>query len=32
MRPPQHNFVVVAPMFMKFGTDVKLDVFNTMVT
>ena len=29
---PHHNFVVIAPMIMKFGTDVKLDVFYTMVT
>ena len=29
---PHHNFVVVAPMIMKFGTGVKLDVFYTMVT
>ena len=29
---PYHNFVVVAPMIMKFGTDVKLDVFCTMET
>ena len=28
---PHHNFVVFAPMIMKFGTDVKLDVFYTMV-
>ena len=28
---PHHNFVVIAPMIMKFGTDVKLDVFYTMV-
>ena len=27
-----HNFVVVAPMIMKFGTGIKLDVFYTMVT
>ena len=27
-----YNFVVVAPMIMKFGTSVKLDVFYTMVT
>ena len=31
MRAPHHNFVVVAPMIMKFGTGVKLDVFYTMV-
>ena len=28
---PHHNFVVNAPMVIKFGTDVKLDVFYTMV-
>ena len=28
---PHHNFVVIASMIMKFGTDVKLDVFYTMV-
>ena len=27
-----HNFVVIAPMIMKFGTGVKLDVFYTMAT
>ena len=27
-----HNFVVIAPMIMKFGTGVKLDVFYTMET
>ena len=32
MRVPHHNFVVIAPMIMKFGTVVKLDVFYTMVT
>ena len=32
MRAPHHNFVVIAPMIMKFGTYVKLDVFYTMVT
>ena len=32
MRAPYHNFVVTAPMIMKFGTGVKLDVFYTMVT
>ena len=26
-----HNFVVIAPMIMKFGTGVKLDVFYTMI-
>ena len=25
MRGPHHNFVVIAPMIMKFGTGVKLD-------
>ena len=30
--PPHYNFVVIAPMVMKFGTGVKLDVFYTMVT
>ena len=29
---PHHNFVVIAPMIMKFGTGVKLDVFYTMAT
>ena len=32
MRAPHHNFVVIAPMIMKFGTGVKLDVFYTMIT
>ena len=32
MRAPHHNFVVIAPMIMKFGAGVKLDVFYTMVT
>ena len=32
MRAPHHNFVVISPMIMKFGTGVKLDVFYTMVT
>ena len=27
-----HNFVVIAPMIMKSGTAIKLDVFYTMVT
>ena len=31
LRAPHHNFVVIAPMIMKFGTGVKLDVFYTMV-
>ena len=30
--PPHHNFAVIAPMIMKFGTDIKLDVFYTMST
>ena len=29
---PHHNCVVIAPMIMKFGTGVKLDVCYTMVT
>ena len=29
---PHHNFVVIAPMIMKFGTGIKLDVFYTMGT
>ena len=29
---PHHNFVVMAPMIMKFGTGIKLDVFYTMVS
>ena len=29
---PHHHFVVIAPMIMKFATDVKLDLFYTMVT
>ena len=32
MRAPHHNFVVIAPMIIKFGTGVKLDVFYAMVT
>ena len=32
MMAPHHNFVVTAPMFMKFGTGVKPDVFYTMVS
>ena len=31
MRAPHHNFVAIAPMIIKFGTGVKLDVFYTMV-
>ena len=29
---PNHNFVVIAPMVIKFGTGIKLDVFCTLVT
>ena len=29
---PHHNFVVIAPMIMKFGTGIKRDVFYTMAT
>ena len=33
MMPPLHDsFVVIAPMIMKFGTIIKLDVLYTMVT
>ena len=32
MRVPHHNFVVIAPMIIKFGTGVKFDVFYTTVT
>ena len=32
MRAHHHNFVVIAPMIMKFATGVELDVFYTMVT
>ena len=31
MRAPHHNFVVIVPMIMKFGTGVKPDVFYTIV-
>ena len=31
-RAPHHNFVVIGPMIMKFGTGIKLDVFYTMAT
>ena len=30
--PPNRNFVVIAPVVMKFGTGRKLDVFYAMVT
>ena len=29
---PFHNFVVIAPMIIKFSTGMKPDVFHTMVT
>ena len=29
---PHHNFVVITPMIMKFGTGMDLDVFYTMAT
>ena len=32
MRASNRNFVVITPMIMKFGTNIKLDVFYTMVT
>ena len=32
MRAPHDNFVVIAPMIMKFGTGIKLNVLYTMVT
>ena len=32
MRAPHYNFVVIAPMIMKFGTGVKPNAFYTMVT
>ena len=31
MRPLHHNSVVIAPMIIKFGTGVMLDMFYTMV-
>ena len=31
MRAHHYNFVVIAPMIMKLGTGVKLDVFFTLV-
>ena len=31
MRSPHHNFVVIALMITKFGTDIKVDVFYTML-
>ena len=32
MRAPNHNFVVIALMIMKFGTGMMLDLFYTMAT
>ena len=32
MEAPHHNLVVIAPMIMKFGIGIKLDVFYTTVT
>ena len=32
MRAPHHNFVVIAPVIMTFGTGVTLDEFYTIVT
>ena len=32
MRAPNHNFVVIAWMIMKFDTGIKVDVFYTTVT
>ena len=29
---PHHNFVVIAPMIMIFGTGIKPDIFYTMAT
>ena len=29
---PHYNFVVIAPMIIKFGTDIKFDVFCIVVT
>ena len=29
---PHHNFIVIAPMTMKFGTGMKFDVFYTTVS
>ena len=31
MRASHHNFGVIIPMIMKFGTGVKIDVFYTTV-
>ena len=32
MRAPHHNFVVIALMIIKFGPDIKLDIFYTVAT
>ena len=32
MTAPHHKFVGITLMIMKFGTDIKLDVFYKMVT
>ena len=32
IRAPHQNFVVIAPMVIRFGTGVKLDVLYIMVT
>ena len=29
---PHHKFVVIAPMIMKFGRAIKLDIFYTLVS
>ena len=31
MRVPHHNFVVIAPMIIKFDTGIQFDVFYTIV-
>ena len=31
MSAPNHNFVLIALMIMKFGTGIKIDVFYTIV-
>ena len=32
IRAPHHNFVVIDPKIIKFGTGITLDVFYTTVT
>ena len=32
IRALHHNFVVIAPMIIEFGTGIKVDIFYTMVT